>query len=335
MFKEESMFKENKYTKWYFQIIERSREFRSLDFVEKHHVVPRCLNGSNCKENIANLTPREHFLCHLLLVKMNSSHLLKFALIRMSTCNQFQKRKINSHWYDYLKRLNSEASHIRSKGKGGSHKGKKKFYHPETLAEKFFLAGEQPLGWIPGWNPKNRKQIGISNKGKIGYINAEGTRIFLPPEILPPEGFIRGGSKNNGSEKLKGLRWFHSSEEEGKFIEPPVGWIPGRLKIWITDGLKNLMISQSETIPEGWYRGKSGNPGPKVGIPGRRRIHKPLMTPFGKFDSHIDFCAKYGASTDIFKSFKRRFYHPNILQKLKELGLNTKLSKQELGFYFI
>lgn len=38
-------------------------------YYEKHHIIPRSLNGSNEKKNLVLLTAKEHYLCHWLLVK--------------------------------------------------------------------------------------------------------------------------------------------------------------------------------------------------------------------------------------------------------------------------
>lgn len=40
-------------------------------YTETHHIVPRCKGGSNSPENLVELTPREHYLAHLLLWKAN------------------------------------------------------------------------------------------------------------------------------------------------------------------------------------------------------------------------------------------------------------------------
>lgn len=39
-------------------------------YMERHHIVPRCLGGSDRKDNLVYLTAREHFLAHKLLVRM-------------------------------------------------------------------------------------------------------------------------------------------------------------------------------------------------------------------------------------------------------------------------
>lgn len=59
----------NKYRKWHDQIIERATGRELLGNFERHHIKPKCLDGSNEKSNIVKLTYREHFLVHWLLTK--------------------------------------------------------------------------------------------------------------------------------------------------------------------------------------------------------------------------------------------------------------------------
>jgi hypothetical protein len=70
------MFLDNKYTKWYFSIIDKAvsenrikRKGDGSNF-ERHHIIPRCLGGTNDRGNLVVLTYKEHFLCHWLLIKM-------------------------------------------------------------------------------------------------------------------------------------------------------------------------------------------------------------------------------------------------------------------------
>lgn len=104
------MFLDNKYTKWYWQIIERAR-FREIDcYVEKHHIIPRCMEGSNTSENIVKLTGREHFIIHKLLVKMFTGFDRKrmgFALWRfMSECKNHSGRKsLSSREFEMVRKM--------------------------------------------------------------------------------------------------------------------------------------------------------------------------------------------------------------------------------------
>jgi hypothetical protein len=95
------------YEKIYNQIIERAKNRILEGYVEKHHIVPKCLGGNNDKENIIQLTAREHFLCHQLLVEIYPNEpKLKHALFLMSIGKQKYKdkhHKISSRIYERLK----------------------------------------------------------------------------------------------------------------------------------------------------------------------------------------------------------------------------------------
>ena len=63
-------FVDNKYTKWYFSIVNNAKENPRSGYTEQHHIIPRSLGGSNQSDNLVNLSAREYFICHLLLQKM-------------------------------------------------------------------------------------------------------------------------------------------------------------------------------------------------------------------------------------------------------------------------
>lgn len=63
----QTIFKDNKYTKWYFNILEKY----SVDIGgESHHIIPRSCGGNNSKNNIRRITSRAHLICHFLLPKI-------------------------------------------------------------------------------------------------------------------------------------------------------------------------------------------------------------------------------------------------------------------------
>lgn len=96
------------YQKIYNQIIFRAQN-RILDgYKEKHHIFPKCLGGSDKKENIIKLTAREHFLCHKLLVKIHPNNpRLLYALWLMAIGKKKPKNtdayKVTSKEYEVLK----------------------------------------------------------------------------------------------------------------------------------------------------------------------------------------------------------------------------------------
>jgi len=62
------IFIDNKYTRVYYRIVAnaKSKTHPPNTYLERHHVIPESLGGVNCKENLAKLTAREHFICHWL-----------------------------------------------------------------------------------------------------------------------------------------------------------------------------------------------------------------------------------------------------------------------------
>jgi len=75
------------YQRIYDRIISRAKE-RKLDelvYRERHHIIPRCMNGTDDEDNLVDLTPEEHYVCHQLLVKVYPDNKkLKQAVLMMS-----------------------------------------------------------------------------------------------------------------------------------------------------------------------------------------------------------------------------------------------------------
>ena len=111
-----NIFMENKYTKWYFSIINKRGRVNKDEFMETHHIIPKSLGGSNKKDNLVYLSYREHFLVHWLLTKMciNNEHTIKmiYALVRMRG-----NRPITSWQFDMMKKIQIE------KMRGANHPG--------------------------------------------------------------------------------------------------------------------------------------------------------------------------------------------------------------------
>lgn len=54
-------------------------------YVEKHHIIPRCIGGDDSEENLVDLTAREHFVAHKILAKIYPNIIdLKIAVLFMS-----------------------------------------------------------------------------------------------------------------------------------------------------------------------------------------------------------------------------------------------------------
>jgi NUMOD3 motif len=133
------MFKENKYYRWYFQII-KNAQGRVLDiYSETHHIIPRCLGGNDSRENLVELTAREHFICHWLLTKfvLIGKGKMDYALwLMINVENKLQERyKINSKTYEILRTKLSKTFSKQHTGRKMSEETKRKI--SETRKKKF------------------------------------------------------------------------------------------------------------------------------------------------------------------------------------------------------
>lgn len=76
------------YSYHYDRLITRARCRILSGYRERHHVIPRCMGGTDAIDNLVNLTPEEHYVAHQLLVKMYPGiRGLIFAIVLMSNGN--------------------------------------------------------------------------------------------------------------------------------------------------------------------------------------------------------------------------------------------------------
>lgn len=222
---------------------------RELEYVEKHHIIPRCINKElyTDADNIIKLTPREHFIAHLILSKCYLSKSiyyfkLIFALFAMSNLKmQYHNRNylINSRYYEKL----------RSK-----YCGARRVYMQEQIK-----------------SPKYDKlKYCVTNKGKMCITNGI-TNKYIDKNCEIPLGWYRGSTQNKNTEDL-GLKlkdsWSKNREQRVGKNHPMYGKgyllkgsKNGRYKkklIYVNDGVKNKMISPEcldEYINNGYVKG--------------------------------------------------------------------------------
>lgn len=104
------------YAKHYQTLIERAR-VRVLDgYSERHHIVPKCLGGSNVSANFVRLTPEEHYVAHQLLVKMHPGHNGLVRAAYMMSADRYGIRANNKR-FGWMRRKFAEASRQAGLGK--------------------------------------------------------------------------------------------------------------------------------------------------------------------------------------------------------------------------
>ena len=110
----QTIFLNNKYSNWYFKIIENAKAVRrhklpkndpGYQYYEEHHIIPKSILKNN--ETVL-LTSREHYLCHALLCKMtygkNKYKMLNaFHAFDMVNNKNHHQRKFNSRLFEYFR----------------------------------------------------------------------------------------------------------------------------------------------------------------------------------------------------------------------------------------
>ena len=149
------------YKKVYSLIIEKAknRKLEDEDYFESHHIIPKCLGGSNEKENLVKLLFREHYLCHWLLHRIYpNSKGLSYAFWIMSNRNKGLIR-VSSRAYE-----ESRESYIKNFSQF-----QKERYQKMTKKEREELSNkisQTRLNWSEEEKKKNREQASKTLKGK-------------------------------------------------------------------------------------------------------------------------------------------------------------------------
>lgn len=87
------------YQKIYQQLINRAKARTIVGYTETHHIVPRCMGGTDEQSNLVDLTPEEHYIAHQLLIKMHTTdRRLVYAAVMMCS------NRINNKLYGWIRR---------------------------------------------------------------------------------------------------------------------------------------------------------------------------------------------------------------------------------------
>ena len=197
----------NKYQTWYQNITDRARD-RILDgYVERHHVIPRSLGGSDDSDNLVRLTAREHFICHWLLTKMytgEARYKMINAMYIMRAEGPYQKRyesKITSRVYNTIREEYS--TYISNLNKGRVQPLE------ENIKQKAAQTGRKRAPFSDEWREKMSKSKQGENNNRYGAVVLDSTRKKIGDKIRgrkqTDEEKARRGAANLGKVRLKKL----------------------------------------------------------------------------------------------------------------------------------
>lgn len=185
------------YKKIYDKIIENSKNRQINGYTEKHHIIPKCMGGTNDKNNIAILTAKEHYIVHKLLVRIYpESYKLVYAFWMM--CNTYKKNRHtpSARAYAEAKFLFSQLMKEKSVGMKGK-------THTNESKKKISEANKGKTTWLGKTHTKEskEKQSESAKNRKITEENENKRRV--------------GISKNNKGKKLSNKHVLKLKDRKG------------------------------------------------------------------------------------------------------------------------
>lgn len=209
----------NKYSKWYNSIIENAKSRHLTEGFERHHIIPKSLGGSNLLQNIARLTPREHFVCHMLLTKMTQGeNKAKMVNAALRLANDHKGRCINSRIYALIKRERAKYLSETTRGPNNNFFGRK---HTEETRKKM---SESRRKW--SYTEEHLEKFRGRASPMAGKTHSEKTR-----ERLSEVGKLRKptqATKEKTSATLLALNLKRSDETKEKMRQSKLGIVHPR-----------------------------------------------------------------------------------------------------------
>jgi hypothetical protein len=90
------------YKRIYNQLIDKAQKRKLITYSERHHILPVSMGGKNNKDNLVDLTSREHLIAHMLLWRIYRNRSMSYALWMMShrlgiriTSRMYEELRIN------------------------------------------------------------------------------------------------------------------------------------------------------------------------------------------------------------------------------------------------
>lgn len=249
-------FKENKYTKWYYSIINTARQRLLTVDKDRHHIIPRCLGGTDEPNNLVNLTYREHFIVHLLLIRMVADkdiYKLVHAIIR------FTKKVKNSKEYNLLRRYLSTYS------KGVYNKSYNKIWARDKVSGEIIYIDKAEFN-----ETIHLKGLGKQRGGFFDYIHINNgiDQRMIPSTQTIPNGWSHGRLVLPTTDHMKLMAKnrhtpekdrAHSKKLSGQnhFNYGKPAFTKGRK--WVNNGSISKMISPTDLdsyLSSGWVNGR-------------------------------------------------------------------------------
>jgi hypothetical protein len=104
------------YSAHYTVLIERAKLRTTAGYKEAHHIIPKCLGGTDDPSNLVDLTAREHYIAHILLAKIHGGTLWH-AVNLMGRLKKYSNRHYEKARIEHSKLLSAQNKRTKTKPK--------------------------------------------------------------------------------------------------------------------------------------------------------------------------------------------------------------------------
>lgn len=233
------------YQNIYDRLIEKRKQIilnKKDCYCERHHIIPKCLGGSNNKTNLINLTAREHYIAHCLLVKiaeqkqdknMYYKMLRAWAAMSMLTKSNYKgmhrnymKYGSNSIFYEnfriaYLKEISQKQK--KRKAYYSIIDGSKKYFYSTDIIPKDYVLFKDLPNHLKEKISETKRHSASKEPRKFYYNPLTNHCIRLSNHMPIPDGYIEGTgwtrseeTRNKIRKSIKNRKHFHSEETKQK-----------------------------------------------------------------------------------------------------------------------
>lgn len=182
-------------------------------YTEKHHIIPKCMNGLNEDSNYVLLTGREHYLCHWLLWKTNKENTKLLCAYKRMLSSKYDI-KVTSKQYEILKINFSKYNSKALKGR---------IYSLETL-EKMKASAKLRVKEFPIIHSEETKEK--ISKGNIGKKCSEETRKRISNALKG-----KAKSKEHIDKCIIHLQTNEAKEKRSKSLKGRIPWNKGLKRV--------------------------------------------------------------------------------------------------------
>ncbi len=205
------------YQNRYEKLVTHYKNNMESGYCEKHHIVPKCMGGTDELENLVLLPAKAHYIAHLLLCKIypeNKKLLHAFAAMSLSSKNH--KRKMNSNMYLKMRMARSNAmkgiprpEHVKEKLRVPK-KNKENYKKPKSkehaLKISLALAGKKKTpehikNGVLANKEYNEKRTQLMEEKKENY-----RKLFVESGLKRKDFYLKYNlNPNTGKRYLRGL----------------------------------------------------------------------------------------------------------------------------------